>query len=72
MKRKCPICNKIIIESPQAHPETAEYFPFCSMRCKLVDLGAWLNAEYKIISEPQLQEPIEPPGNLSQNSSGKC
>ena len=25
--------------------------PFCSMRCKLVDLGKWLNEEHKI-SEP--------------------
>ena len=45
---------------PQAQFETATFFPFCSQRCKLIDLGIWLNAEYKIISEPQLQEPIEP------------
>lgn len=42
---KCPICGK----------ET-EFFaepvgPFCSTRCKMVDLGKWMNEDYKI-SEP--------------------
>jgi endogenous inhibitor of DNA gyrase (YacG/DUF329 family) len=64
-KNRCPICNKIVIESAQAQPEKAKYFPFCSERCKLVDLGGWLNAEYKIISEHQSQEPIEPPDSSS-------
>jgi endogenous inhibitor of DNA gyrase (YacG/DUF329 family) len=26
----------------------ARYFPFCSRRCRLVDLGAWLDADYRI------------------------
>ncbi|MBN1508798.1 MAG: DNA gyrase inhibitor YacG [Sedimentisphaerales bacterium] len=28
------------------------FFPFCSERCKLIDLGAWLDAEYRIPSRP--------------------
>ena len=27
------------------------YKPFCSQRCKLIDLGAWANEEYKLPSE---------------------
>lgn len=27
------------------------YRPFCSERCKLIDLGAWANEEYKIAAE---------------------
>ena len=42
---KCAICGK-----------DAEFFaepvgPFCSTRCKMVDLGKWLGEEYKI-TEP--------------------
>ena len=28
----------------------SRFYPFCSRRCKLIDLGAWLNADYKVIS----------------------
>jgi len=36
------------------------FFPFCSRRCKLVDLGAWLDAEYKRVSNAQSEESTEP------------
>ncbi len=29
-----------------------KYRPFCSERCKLIDLGAWANEEYSVASEP--------------------
>ncbi len=42
---KCPTCSK-------AGPwSDGDWFPFCSERCKLVDLGRWLGEEYRI-SEP--------------------
>lgn len=28
--------------------------PFCSERCKLIDLGAWANEDYSIPAEPSL------------------
>ncbi|KAA8733915.1 DNA gyrase inhibitor YacG [Acinetobacter qingfengensis] len=33
--------------------------PFCSERCKLVDLGAWANGDYKIPTQdsPSLNTP---------------
>lgn len=42
---RCPTCGKRgkWFEGP--------YGPFCSYRCKLIDLGRWLDEEYKI-SEP--------------------
>lgn len=43
---KCPTCQKKIVYS-QDNP----YRPFCSERCKLIDLGAWA-AEEHVISEP--------------------
>lgn len=42
---KCPICGKEndFFAEPMG--------PFCSSRCKLIDLGRWLGEDYRI-SEP--------------------
>ena len=40
----CPICKKRV-------PFGAAQFPFCSERCRLIDLGNWSSEEYRI-SEP--------------------
>jgi len=70
MKRRCPVCHKTVKGSAQKQNEEAKFFPFCSQRCKLVDLGGWLDGRYKIISELQSQEsdklPDDPSGNTSQ------
>ena len=51
---KCPICKK---PSP---PKTANRcYPFCSDRCRLVDLGKWLAEDYTI-SEPLFEDPDAP------------
>jgi hypothetical protein len=52
MKRKCPICRKTFEADRGEKSEQAKWFPFCSQRCKLLDLGAWLDDEYRIISPP--------------------
>ncbi|MEK7400714.1 MAG: DNA gyrase inhibitor YacG [Candidatus Poribacteria bacterium] len=41
---KCPICEKKV--KFDAKKDLPANFPFCSKRCKLVDLGKWLNEEY--------------------------
>ncbi|MHC4776802.1 MAG: DNA gyrase inhibitor YacG [Planctomycetota bacterium] len=41
----CPICATPV----RAGDET---FPFCSQRCRLVDLGRWLDEKYRV-SRPQ-------------------
>ncbi len=43
-KHKCPQCGKLT--KYDGNP----YRPFCSKRCKMVDLGAWLREEYSISS----------------------
>jgi hypothetical protein len=45
----CPTCGKAAPYSPD-NP----YRPFCSQRCKLIDLGQWADEEYRI------PEPIKP------------
>ena len=37
----CRVCGKAIVE-------TLRTFPFCSDRCRLLDLGGWLDESYKI------------------------
>jgi endogenous inhibitor of DNA gyrase (YacG/DUF329 family) len=43
----CPICKRVLDDAPADHPSR----PFCSARCKLADLHAWLTEGYRI-SEP--------------------
>lgn len=50
----CPTCRRTVqIVDEAARPS---YYPFCSERCKLVDLGSWLDGRYKIVS------PMDPDG----------
>ena len=44
LKLKCPICKK---PADKANPD----FPFCSDRCRLIDLGKWASGAY-VISSP--------------------
>jgi endogenous inhibitor of DNA gyrase (YacG/DUF329 family) len=39
---KCPSCGK------QVEWEQNLFRPFCSERCKLIDLGKWVNEEYRV------------------------
>jgi len=52
---ECPTCNKILTISKSGE---APYRPFCSLRCKMIDLGRWLDGTYTI-SEPATPEEIE-------------
>ena len=51
MKHRCPICKKVVEPISPKRTEDTSFFPFCSQRCKLIDLGAWLDADYKVISK---------------------
>lgn len=41
-KKKCLNCKEEI------KLESKKFFPFCSVRCKLIDLGEWAFENYKI------------------------
>jgi len=43
---KCPSCQKDVEWSV-----SSEWKPFCSERCRLIDLGAWADEKYKVASE---------------------
>ncbi len=54
---RCLQCRKAIAGRPD-NP----FAPFCSERCKLVDLGKWLGEEYRIpTAPPQEGDESEPP-----------
>jgi hypothetical protein len=43
---KCPTCQRPVAWVPESR-----YKPFCSERCRLIDLGDWLDEAHRI-SEP--------------------
>ncbi|RKX59487.1 MAG: DNA gyrase inhibitor YacG [Thermodesulfobacteriota bacterium] len=47
---KCPRCGKLI--SFEENP----YKPFCSKRCKMVDLGSWFKEKYQISTPMESEE----------------
>ena len=54
---KCPICKKPV-------QRTEPFIPFCSERCKLIDLGNWSSGKY-VISTPL--KPGETGGGMSDD-----
>jgi endogenous inhibitor of DNA gyrase (YacG/DUF329 family) len=50
---RCPTCRKIVLKND---PE----FPFCSERCRAIDLGKWASGGYVIST------PISDPDSLSE------
>lgn len=52
---RCPTCRALVLKD-------AEDFPFCSDRCRRIDLGKWASGDYKISSpilDPDLLEELE-------------
>jgi hypothetical protein len=54
LKLRCPICKKAVKSG-------AAGFPFCSERCRTIDLGKWATGAYVIASpvddaEEQIRE----------------
>jgi uncharacterized protein len=56
LKVKCPTCRREV-EWSDASP----YRPFCSDRCRLIDMGAWLTEQRKIPDQsPQAEDQLTP------------
>ena len=64
--KKCPTCSK------QVEWQDNPFRPFCSERCKLLDLGKWVSEEYRVPGKAVSEEPVadnEEQGGLDSNSS---
>jgi endogenous inhibitor of DNA gyrase (YacG/DUF329 family) len=46
----CPRCGEVTAWAGNPHR------PFCSERCRLIDLGAWASEDYRIPGKPQIPE----------------
>jgi endogenous inhibitor of DNA gyrase (YacG/DUF329 family) len=44
---RCPICRR-----PAAPRQENRSFPFCSDRCRLLDLGKWFDGQYRVPGPP--------------------
>jgi endogenous inhibitor of DNA gyrase (YacG/DUF329 family) len=52
---RCPRCDTLIVWS--GNPAR----PFCSLRCKLIDLGRWLDEEYRVPADDDPTDRDMPP-----------
>ena len=52
----CPTCKKPVAAEESDRPAT---YPFCSRRCKLVDLGRWFDEQYRISTPLESSAEIE-------------
>lgn len=59
-KIRCPQCQQETVYS-----EENPFRPFCSERCKILDLGAWADESYRV------PEPISNSENSSSNDSSE-
>ncbi len=50
---RCPICAKAF------DPDESPAMPFCSERCRLIDMGRWLDEKYGLPYEAE-EKPDEP------------
>ena len=52
---RCPTCRTLVTAQD-------EVFPFCSDRCRLIDLGKWASGAYRISSpvlDPEVLEGLD-------------
>jgi hypothetical protein len=56
MKKRCPICGKVIDRALREQARREKFYPFCSKRCKLIDLGKWLDSDYRIVAQDKDEE----------------
>ncbi|WPL19751.1 DNA gyrase inhibitor YacG [Thiorhodovibrio winogradskyi] len=51
----CPNCGKAVPWAPESR-----WRPFCSERCRLIDLGDWFDEAHRIAGEPGLDSDVDP------------
>lgn len=52
----CPICHKETLW--EGNPSR----PFCSERCRLIDLGAWVSEEYRVPGDKKPADELDEEG----------
>ena len=49
---QCPICDTPMPASQAEYPD----YPFCTKRCRVIDLGRWLREDYKVAGREDSSE----------------
>lgn len=50
---KCPICKRLLGKDKSKN----QFLPFCSDRCRTIDLGKWLDGKYVITEDKPAPDP---------------
>jgi endogenous inhibitor of DNA gyrase (YacG/DUF329 family) len=50
-KVRCPQCGALTL-----YDVSNPWRPFCSQRCKTIDLGAWASEAYRLPAQPQTED----------------
>jgi endogenous inhibitor of DNA gyrase (YacG/DUF329 family) len=58
---KCPTCRR-----PVEWSAASLYRPFCSDRCRLIDMGAWLSEQHRIPDESGTEADLPSPTDHSR------
>jgi uncharacterized protein len=69
MRIKCPTCKKVL----EGRAEELPFKPFCSERCRSIDLGNWLDASYRIsapVEEEELDQGLPTGGETDSETDG--
>jgi len=64
---KCPACG-----APVPWTESSRFRPFCSERCRIMDLGAWAAERHRIAGGPADGPPdagAEPPAAATEDEA---
>jgi endogenous inhibitor of DNA gyrase (YacG/DUF329 family) len=56
LKVRCPVCDREMEGAGRSEWPDA---PFCSARCRLIDLGRWLGERYVIRPEKETEDPAQ-------------
>lgn len=62
---RCPICGRSF------DPQSSTALPFCSERCRQIDLGRWLREAYAVpVTRPPEEEPLEEEHGAGEGGAG--
>ncbi len=60
---RCPICQLEFLSS------SSPALPFCSARCREIDLGRWLGERYGLLTMPDPEADEEPENDWAQKEN---
>jgi endogenous inhibitor of DNA gyrase (YacG/DUF329 family) len=58
---RCPVCERTVVWKGNPHR------PFCSERCRILDLGNWAEEKHRIAGEAISEEDVDEHGDVSRN-----